>query len=233
MKLLLSFLISIALVSAGSFTLVEGSSTIMSLELNKNSANSSNMDVAFVADLPDAFPTLPNRSNYTVICFDAGNENYTIALSTGNLPTFGIKFSCPSTNTACTTISQVNTHFEARGTTSGSKDSDGRLDTGAMTEFAQTFTATQEDSTNVARRSAEGLTPANMVSNGLPNTTTTGYYSCYADLGSDHATDLAGGVSNVWGDYQTTNNVTILGSNSARVGAVVALAGSLAASFIF
>ena len=229
MKTIIALLFTVAVVSSAAVNLVTSAGTTTSVEITTNAANSSLVDVAWNLDLPATVPSV-DATVHPTACFQAADSNYTIANSSSTLSVFSIKWTCATGAGACTTLAHHDTAFEQATGNVGTSTAAGALATGVLAANAGTFTATSNSTTNVITRTISGVTAASMASNNLPNTTQTVYLRCFGLYNAATATDFTSTVAMT--TLTATANVTLKGSSSS-VAAILAVAGSLAASFAF
>lgn len=236
MKTIIALLISIGLVYSAAVTIGSQSSITISLEIKENSSNSSNVDTVVTLDYPDTFPTLVADAENTAICFRASDSNFTIANSATALTVFAYSYNCDidGATATCDTADELDFRFRARVGSAGTTDGSGVLATGTTADMTGgTTTAAVNATTNTVVTTTAGITQTEIVANGLPNKTQTQYFKCYSKMTAATGTDFTSSVGTVAATYDATPiNATIKGS-SASVAAVLAVAGSLLASFAF
>ena len=232
MKTIIALLCTVALASCVTYTLSTDNSITVSVGLTANTANSSNMDVAWMMDYPDTLPTEVAAATHPVICFDSAASNYSIANSATGLSTVAVSWSCATGTGNCDALAEYDATFQQSAGTAGATTSAGAFNSGAMTANTGTFTATSNATTQVITRTITAVTPAAMTSAGLPNSSSTYYLRCFGKLGAATTANIVTGLNDVAATLTAASNVTIKGSASS-VAAILAVAGSLAASFAF
>lgn len=235
MKKFIAFCIAVALASCAAVTLGTESSVSISLEIKKNTANSSNVDTVVMLDYPDTLPTLAADLESAVICFQASDSNYTIANSATALNNFVFWFSCTVDGSAgsCDTLAKLGTQYSAKKGVAGTTDASGVLATGATTDMTGgTLTTDTNTTAQTITKTTAGITAAEMAANNLPNLTETEYFKCYAKMNAATGTNLGATVGTVAATYPAASNVTLKGASSS-IAAILAVAGSALAAFTF
>ena len=234
MKTFIALLLALSIASCAVNTLITSNSVTVAVEIKANTANSSNVDVAWTLDYPDTFPTEVVDTTNPVVCFNAASNDYAVANSSTGLTVVGAMWTCSSGGSAgdCDTIGEIDTTFAQTSGTAGATTAAGQFNTGVTVANTGTFTATVNATTNLITRTITAVTPAAMTTAGLPNTSSTYYYRCFGELGAATAATLTTGISNVVGTLTATANVTVKGSATGSM-AILALAGSLMASLAF
>lgn len=233
MKTIIAIAMAIAMVSATSYTLATGSSYTFTLDITANSANSSLQDLAITLDAPDVTATNGvNDAVNAVGCVNVAVSNYTLAADTTNLAGFIAEWTCA---TACNTNAGLTNAFVYSASSAVSYTHTGTVfaTAAAMTDDPVAQTATTNATAFTHTETVTGATPANALAMSLPNMSQTFYYRCWAQI--NVATGIATGAAIAnWATVLPTanGNVTVKGS-SYGVAAVLAVAGSLAASFAF
>lgn len=230
MKTIIALLFTVALASSAAVNLITSAGTTTSVEITTNSANSSLVDVAWNLDLPDTVPTDDDIVNPTA-CFKASDSNFTIADTATGLSVFSIKWTCTATTGLCADLAAHDNAFEQASGSAGTSTS-GVYGTGALVANTGTFAPTSNATTNVITRTISAVSPTEITSAGLPNMTETFYFKCYGLYNAATATDFVTGEATASTDLTATANITLSGSSSS-VAAILAVAGSLAASFAF
>ncbi len=231
MKTIITLLFTVALASSAAVSLVTSAGTSTSIEISANSANSSNVDVAISLDLPDTVPTA-NQTVHPTACFKASDSNFTIANSSTTLSVFAFKWTCAPADDACSDLAAHDNAFEQASGNAGTSSNTGALGTGVLVVNGGTFAPTSNSSTNTITRTISAVTPAEMATANLPNMTETFYLRCFGLYNVATPTVFTTGVTTVDTSYTGNANVTLKGSSSS-VAAILAVAGSLAASFAF
>ncbi len=231
MKTIIALVCALALCSAATNLITDGGITT-SIEITANAANSSNVDVAFMLDYPDTFPAEVEDASQITVCFQAAASDYAIANSSTAIVTWATKFLCAAGTGSCDAITELGATFHQTSGTAGATTAAGLFNTGTLTNNTATFTATSNATTNILTETATAITPAQMTTAGLPNTTQTFYYRCFGKYGAATAGNIETGITGVAASITGTGNVTLKGSSSS-VAAILAVAGSLAASFAF
>ncbi len=235
MKTFIAFLIAVAVVSSAAVTLGTQSSITISLEIKSNSANSSNLDTVVMLDLPDTLPGLAADLEHTVICVQASDSNFTIANSATALNSFMFMFGCTVDNTAttCDDLPEQGAIYNAMNGAGGSTDASGVIATGVLAAMSGgTLTTDTNTTINTITKTTAGITPTEIMANGLPNKTETEYFKCYAKMLTATGTNTGATIPTVAATYDATSYVTLTGSSSS-VAAILAVAGSALASFAF
>lgn len=232
MKILIAFVLTITLALAGETTILEAGGVKTTIRIDTNSANSSNVDLAFSVDYADTFPAEDDDTTNVVVCVDAGDSKFTIANSSTSLSFFALQWVCTPGAGNCTDIASVDDSFDAYQSNNCSTSASGVITTTGAATFNQTFTSNRTVSTNTAVRKATGITATEMEANRLPNKTSTNYYMCYGALSGTTSENLGSGVANVATTFTQTNNLTLKGSAKSII-ATVAVIGSLVTSMTF
>ena len=232
MKTIIALLCTLALASCVTYSLTTSNTVSVSVGITANTANASNVDVAWMLDYPDTLPGETEDTTNPVVCFNAASNDYTVANSTTGLTVVGVKWACATGTGNCDALAEYDDTFQQTSGTAGETTAAGIFNTGAMTANGGTFTATSNATTQVITRTITAVTPAAMTTAGLPNTSSTYYYRCFGLLGAATTANIVTGVSGVAATLTAASNVTIKGSASS-VAAILAVSGSLAASFAF
>ena len=244
MKSIIVFICAVALVSATSYTLVTHNSISVSVDISANSANSSNADVVWSLDYPDSLPAEVEDTTNPVVCFKSENSDYSIANSTSGLTTVAVKWACATGTGSCDSVDELGATFQQTSGTAGATAADGKFNSGTMTANGGTFVSASDTPSKISTQTISGVTSAEMISAGLPNTSSTFYFRCFGKLGSATTINIESGQNNVAALLTATSNVTIEGiptptstntttSSSTRVAIFLAVAGSLAATLAF
>ncbi len=174
MKLLLAFVVSLAIVSATTTTLVETGGYYTTLGITENASNSSTTDVVISLRTPSTIMT--NSQATTLGCINVANSTFALAADASSLDTLTVEWLCSG---ACTTIDTAYDTLNILVGTSTYTSSTGIFAHGtAFTAPSMTPTNTNNAGTLTAIHTYSGMTPANMASLNLPNQTETSYLRC-------------------------------------------------------
>lgn len=228
MKVFFALLITISLVTATSYILSEGNSVSYSLDLSRNPNNSSTTDVTLgVTYLSHTLPGTATSVN-SVVCIDTAVANYSLTGTVSGLTVMAAKWTCDA---GCATVAAFSTSFEVRAGSNANYTASDFNSGGILTAFSGVTFSTRGNTTSYSNfQVAEGLTPANLASAGLPNDTQTFYYRCYSQGNDATAIDYTAALDTISTTHTNgTANVTVVGGATKMAAGVSLLAalGSL------
>ena len=233
MKTIIAIAMAIAMVSATSYTLGTGSSYTFTLDVSANASNSSTQDLAVTLGAPDVTGTAGTASSVNAVgCVNTDVANYTLAADATALSSFIARWTCDA---SCNTNAGLTTGFQYSATAAATYTHSTTAYAVAASTFADdpvTLAGTSNDTAFTNTQTLTGATPANAASMGLPNMTQTAYLRCWIQANLDTAVTTTGAITFGTNLATAGANVTVKGS-SYGVAAVLAVAGSLAASFAF
>jgi hypothetical protein len=231
MKIIIALLIAVSVASAAT-VLAEASSYKFQITFSNNASNSSNSNVVLGLVVPNITAPMTASQYSTGACINTAVANYTVAADTTTLLGFGAEWQCHST---CGSLAAVYNAF-----TFYSGSNFGVTAAGvASTQAALSATATpagsngSNDTSIEVMHSYSALTPANLATLGLPNSTQSFYLRCFARFNNVASAALAGGVANLSTTLNGNAKNLTLTNSGYEVAAVLAVAGSLVASLAF
>ena len=231
MKIIIALLIAVSVASAAT-VLAEASSYKFQITFSKNSSNSSNSDVVIGLVVPSITAPMTASLFSTGACINTAVANYTVAADSTTLLGFAAEWQCHATCGSLAAVYNAFTFYSGSFfgmTTAGVASSQSTLSAVVL----PLGTSGSNDTSKEVMYSFTALTPANLATLGLPNTSQSFYLRCYARFNNAATAALAAGAT----PFSTllngnAKNLTLTNSGY-EVAAVLAVAGSLVASLAF
>ena len=223
MKVILTLILIIGV--AYSVTIAsDTSSNTWAITYTANSSNSSNTDI--VLTLTHGAATLANSQQSVVACVNTGVANYTLSADTASLGTFIAQVTGAS-GTTDTLVAATNSIY---GTTTDYTKSGTTWATTASIALTAPATVPAYTATTAAL-SFSAVTPTQLASMKLPNSTQTFYFRCFYAF-KVTAVSYADAVADLNAGTTGSTNVTLKGSANRYIAIGATIASVFVASLM-